>query len=247
MDFTKLEEKIRTAGLQPKHAEALLEALNKIRATGEGIEGLEDLGSNTYFIPAIRPLRESPGLGVYWNAGQPEDFGKIVKFVPLKAIRYRVVRDIDTRRIERRIFNPDIRIETPEGKQVFPITAIIAVTQDLKNFFVIEGIGTRTQKVQDFLKEVQLLGVRALYEVDSELRRKRERMNGREFVSFDILVNGKIEDPELLKALKVAMEIANEYYTYRKLKTIQLQREDVVENETAEEELRELKELKDQI
>jgi len=260
MDFQKLEELVKTAGLNPKHSEALLHALNKVRSTGKGIKGLEELSNNTYFIPAIRPLRESPGLGVYWGPGQPTDFGKVVSFIPLKAIKYRVVRDIDTKKIERRIFNPEIRVEQTEGKQIFPITAIIAVKKDLTNFFVIEGIGTRTSKVQDFLKEVQLTpGIRAIYEVEGELRRKRERRNGKEFASFDILLNGKIEDPELLKAAKIASQIIDEYYSYRKLKAIQLQREEVVSGSAAieaeeeattpegMEELKELKELKNQI
>jgi hypothetical protein len=221
LDFNKYYQIVKQINAPEEFKKNFLEALHKVEATGKTIAGLEELERTSYFIPAIRPLRDSAGLGVYWGPGQAEDLGKRVGFIPLYVTRIKVIRNIDTKIIERRFFDPRVRIPEMEGKQVLIIPTLLAITRDFKNFFAIEGLGTRLPKLQDFIAELKRVNLRkGIYETQGELIRKREKRNGREFASFDILLSEELLPEELLPLAELAFDFVRDYILYRKAKSV---------------------------
>jgi len=202
----------------PEEWRANLEAaLAEIESASSVPEGLEDAIPATYTIQPLKALNTGD-LIIYVGKGETVSFGDRLLFFPLKVTKYRIIFDLEDNRVKRRIFNWDVKVELSETEALYIVQAVFGITEDLRHFFVVEGLRSKIDTVKAFvdalLQAARQKRLKAVYEVMGEAKVVEKNANKKRFKTIELAVAG--ESPkEYLPLLAVAKNFVEDYIRYR--------------------------------
>lgn len=223
LDFENYIDKATISAPKGEFGKNFIRALEEVRNTGQVVAGLEDISSTTYTIQPLKILMNGNKLGIYVGKGETAEFGEEFSFVPLRVTKYRVIWSITDNRVVQRVFPRDVMIPEQEGKAIYPITAVFGITSDFRHFFVIEGIRTKIDPVNNLVDSLKanVKGKSGIYELLAHAKVITKRSGKIQYKTIDLSVIGEL-DKELIDLARLASSFVADYIEYRRKKPVQL-------------------------
>ncbi|MEM0325124.1 MAG: hypothetical protein QXW35_04435 [Candidatus Aenigmatarchaeota archaeon] len=218
--FEALFEKL--SGMENPEAKNLLGALKEVKDSVKVIEGLEDVSNSTYVIQPLKVWTDGK-IGIYTDKDEKAVFGNSVNFYVLKLFTYRVIYDLDQKKIIQRVYDNNFEIPKKDNIAIYQVRSFFCLTEDLKHFFIFEGVRSKidiAKELEDALK-VAVKGKTATYDVIVSMKSVKKKVKSGEFWTVKTEIVGDTKE-EVKPILKIAKGFIDDYIMYRKERKIVL-------------------------